>query len=303
VPALPTLPWPVALALVLCLSALSGLVFGRSRTRLAGAWVVAACALVVPWLPPADELFARAVVALTSVLPVLRIVELTRDRRDWSAARRVWQFVSAFDTRETVRVAPRFDVRSAGIVIGHSALFAAGVAVARGAPEVVPGTWAAVVRFAAGVVSTYTLVGSAAAFTLVLYRALGIDLPPLQRTPIVSRSAQEFWGERWNRSVNRWLRRHCWAPLARRGSPRLGVVAAFVASGLLHFWIVFPALGLSPALLMASYFVVEGILVMAEGPLRVRRWPRIAAHAWTVAAVVGPAPLFIVPMTQLVAPS
>lgn len=296
---LPTIPWPAAFAVGAALVSLSAVLLGRSRVRVALSCLVWLCSLAVPWLAPAADLFPRALIALLTMLPALRIIDLVRDPRDWSAAHRIWQFISPFDARETSRVAARVDVRAFGAALLQCAVCAAMIVLVQASPDLAPRSLGLAVRLAAGAAGTYTLVGGFAALTLALYRCAGVDFPPLQRMPIASRSVQEFWGERWNRTINRWLRRNCFAPLARRRAPRLGVVAAFTASALVHVWIVLAPLGATMALSMGCYFLVEAALLLIEAPLRVRRWPRPLQHTWTILAVAGPSPLFIVPMTAL----
>lgn len=298
-PAIPTLPWPAAFALCAAIVSISALAFGRSRARLALSCLVGAAALVTPWLTPAGDRFPRALIALLSLMPALRIIDLSRDRREWSGAHRVWLFISPFDTRETERVRARLDLGTLGAGLAQCAICALMVVVVQRSTSAPQSSLALAARLGAGVVATYTLVGGCAALTLVGYRTVGIDFPPVQRMPIASRSLTEFWGERWNRTVNRWLRRNCFVPLARRGLPRLGVASAFLASALAHVWLILAALGTTAALSMGAFFVVEAALLVAEGPLRVRHWRRPLQHAWAVTAIVAPSPLFILPMTAL----
>ncbi len=296
---LPTIPWPAAIAIGIAVVALSAVLFGRSGVRLALACGAGLGVYLVPWLAPADDRFPRAVLALASMLPTLRIVDLVRDPREWSTPHRVWQFLMAFDAREATRVAPRLDLRALGWGVLQSTVFAAMVVLLGALARFAEQSWVMPVRLLAGVLAIYTLLGGASALTNALYRGIGVDFPPIQNAPILSRSLREFWGERWNRTVGRWLRRNCFAPLAHRGSPRLGVAAAFGASALVHVWLIFVPLGGTMALMMGSYFLVEGALLLAERPLRVHRWRPAFQHAWTVLGVVAPSPLFMLPMTQL----
>jgi hypothetical protein len=87
-------------------------------------------------------------------------------------------------------------------------------------------------------------------------------------------------------------------PLARRGAPRLGVVAAFGMSAALHAFIVWPAAGVVPALWMLAFFFVHGVVMIVEAKLRVRRWPSLAGRAFVVAVFVATVPLFMEPMLR-----
>jgi D-alanyl-lipoteichoic acid acyltransferase DltB (MBOAT superfamily) len=129
-----------------------------------------------------------------------------------------------------------------------------------------------------------------------LLRAVGIESLAVQDAPWRSRTVAELWNRRWNRAVGAWLRRFCYAPLARRGHVGLGMLAAFAASAWIHFWPVLVAVGLVPALAMAGFFFAQALLIVIETKLAVARWPAWAGHAWTVTAMLATSPLFCVPM-------
>jgi predicted deacetylase len=111
-----------------------------------------------------------------------------------------------------------------------------------------------------------------------------------------SRSVAEFWARRWNAVVRTWLDRTAFRPLARNGWPRMGIFAAFALSAAIHAYLPLPALPLRYAGMMAAFFLLHGIVVLAERPLGVTGWPRWAGHAWTVAIFMATAPLFLEPV-------
>jgi hypothetical protein len=121
---------------------------------------------------------------------------------------------------------------------------------------------------------------------------------PYQRHPILSRTIAEFWGVRWSSVVHAWLRTNVYGPLARRGAPRAGIVAAFGVSALLHAYIVWPAAGLVPALWMLAFFVAHGVFMVIEAKLRVRLWPVPARRAFVVAVFALTVPLFMEPILR-----
>ena len=137
---------------------------------------------------------------------------------------------------------------------------------------------------------------AASALTHSLLLGVGLHAPPVQSTPVLSRSIAEFWGRRWNGAVGGWLRKHCFLPLARRRHARLGVLASFGASGALHFWPVLIAAGTAPAAAMGLFFVIHGGLVLLETRLGVSRWAPARARAWTVTAMLVTSPLFAIPV-------
>src|SRR6185436_12373682 len=96
-------------------------------------------------------------------------------------------------------------------------------------------------------------------------------------------------------SVHIWLRAHCFLPVARRFGVAAGGLAAFAGSTLIHVAFTWPAVGARMAAWMGAFFLVQGVIVVAEQRLGVRRLPRPLAHAWTVAALLLPCPLFVEP--------
>ena len=88
-------------------------------------------------------------------------------------------------------------------------------------------------------------------------------------------------------------------PLDRLGCGGLGL--AFLASAAIHAWFIGVALGPRMAAWMGLYFLIQGALLALELPLRVQRWPTLAARVWTLAGVLLPAPLFVEPMLRLFA--
>jgi hypothetical protein len=91
---------------------------------------------------------------------------------------------------------------------------------------------------------------------------------------------------------------------ATRPNASLGVAvfATFTASALLHAWLLLAAGGYVLALSIASFFVIQGALVLVEQRARVRRWPVWLQRAWTGLAILLPLPLLLEPLIALVLP-
>jgi alginate O-acetyltransferase complex protein AlgI len=66
------------------------------------------------------------------------------------------------------------------------------------------------------------------------WRCLGVDAPPLWRSPLLARSLGDFWGNRWNLAFRDAARTTLFAPLRRRRGTAVAVAAVFLASGLAH---------------------------------------------------------------------
>src|SRR5690606_5832130 len=156
-----------------------------------------------------------------------RIVDLAREPREFGPLRRIAHLLAVVDSRRVVWVTPRLDLPglawlALASVLGYMSLWTAIIL----APD--PG--APPLRWLAGCAFLYCFAEALAGLLQTLGRLFGAEFPPVHRHPILARSLRDFWGERWNLVVNRWLRQHCFIPLARRGRPGAGLALAFAAS-------------------------------------------------------------------------
>jgi hypothetical protein len=286
----PTTVALLALELALVLSA--GLAAGRTRARIALASLLALVALAIPLAIPPELPALRALMALASIFPVLRTIEVAADRRTHPTWLRVFAFVAPLDAFAARRVAPSLDLR--GLAEG-----AAWAAIAIAASLSISHAPITTLRALTMAVVLYTAMEAGSVIDRALLRAVGVETPLVQDAPIRSRSVAELWSRRWNRAVGGWLRKHTFAPLARHGHTGLALVASFAASAALHFWPIFVALGLSPAIAMAAFFLVQLLLIAIEARLGVARWPAPVAHAWTITVMLAASPLFTVPVLML----
>lgn len=224
-----------------------------------------------------------------------RVLDLARETRPLSPLHRVVHILVLLDTRPLQPVPPALDRRALvrGPVWGAVAALALHHALS--APHLP--------RWALGALFVYALAEAANNLGHAVLAALGRKTPPLHRTPIAACSLKEFWGERWNLPVSRWLRAHFFLPLARRRHPYLGVASAFLASAALHAWVVGVPLGPAMAASMAAYFLIQAALMALEVRLGVARWTEPAGWAWTMACVLVPSPLFLEPLLRVFAPA
>lgn len=281
---------------MLAILVLAALVTAGSPLRRALGLLVALPAFAVPFV--ADGPMARAFLAAAAFWGFARLVDLVRERREFGPLRRVIHVLAIVDSRQCEWVPPSFDV-------------AAWSRVALASVFMLLSLWTGVVlaphhgglplRWLAGCVFVYCFAETAAGLLHGLGRLLGARVPPVHRHPILARSLRDFWGERWNLVVNRWLRQHCFVPLARRGRAGAGLALAFAVSVVLHTWIIAAALDLDMVLRTAAFFSLQGVLLAVEGPLRVRRWPLPAARAWALGGTILPSPLFTEPMLRIFA--
>jgi hypothetical protein len=294
----PSFPWWAALGLQTTLGAAAAVAFGRSPGRRALVWVLIAVALTLPWIADDDVPLARGVLATGAALILFHSIDLMRDRRSHSAAQRVWFMLSPFDTRAVKRVTPVVRPSMLAALAGWAAL--AGVAfwlleaaTARSGIE----RW--LVRWSLGAIAFYATVEAVGAAMFQGYLARGLEPPPLHRSPFLSRTVQEFWGERWNLEVRRWLHQHVFRPVARRRGIRWGVLAAFGGSTLLHVWIMLPAGGWVSAASWGAFFLVHGVFIVVERALGVSRWRPSLARAWTLTLFALSSPLFVEPLLRI----
>lgn len=155
---------------------------------------------------------------------------------------------------------------------------------------------ALLLKLACAALFTYATLEVAALALRLIHLLFGVDPGPLQRDPILSRTLAEFWGERWNLPVGRWLNQHFFRPLARKGHPIAGIAAAFIASAVLHFWLFFAAIDWQQGALAALFFLLQLSALLLERRWRVRRWPTPLARLWTIAFVLVSSALLTLPM-------
>jgi hypothetical protein len=255
--------------------------------------------LLSPFAVPVSLPIVRATAAIVAGVALGRVIDLFRLREDWPPFRRVLHVLSVVDSRVLRHEQPRLDWRALVRALPWGAATVVGFYVARDAAHGASHILAWPLRLGGGLVVAYAISDAAYAVLGTTYRAAGFEPPVLHRTPMAAASIQEFWGERWNRTVSSWLAANCFRPLARRGLPRLGLVAAFAASAALHGYVALVALGVPMALLAVGYFLVQGVLVILETAIGVRRWSRVAGHAWTLVTMTLSSPLFVEPLLRV----
>ncbi|MBX3190245.1 MAG: hypothetical protein KF819_24815 [Labilithrix sp.] len=233
-----------------------------------------------PWLP--------GITALMLVGVAVRLYDLAMEKEVLPAWRRVLHASVWIEMRRTPRIAPYFHRRSVGALVVFGGLAAAGI-------ELVFSTQVFLLRWIGGALAAYASFSAFCALAMLLWSALGFALPRLHDHPIKSRTIAEFWGERWNRIVGAWLRTSCFMPLARRRMPRLGLVAAFTVSTILHAYLAWAALDARAALYWCVFFMLQIPLVFAERALRVARWPPALGRAWTIGVMFLASYFFVEP--------
>ncbi len=103
------------------------------------------------------------------------------------------------------------------------------------------------------------------AFALLslLWRAFGVDAAPLMNQPTRTRSLFEFWSKRWNAAFRDLSHTFVFVPVTKRFGPTVGLLAGFLASGLVHDLVIsVPAHGGYG--LPTLYFLLQAVGILFE---------------------------------------
>jgi hypothetical protein len=277
--------------LVLCIAA--ALTAGWSAQRRILAGILVTLALALPFF--ADGPLPRGVFTYIALLCVMKVVQIATSKpSEWTVGRRIWTALVPFDVRRTRRTSPALDrglsIRAVGFAVLAGAVFWFG--------STYSGPWNQLVAWSTIVAFLYALMEAIVGGIRLFHALAGIHVDPIQKDPIKARSVAEFWSERWNLPVTHWLHEAFFHPLAKRGHPQAGVMAAFGISALFHGWLLFLAVDWRMGLMAAGFFVLQLPAIAVERRWRVRKWSAAAAHAWTLLFLLAASPLLTVPLLR-----
>jgi hypothetical protein len=230
---------------------------------------------------------------MVHALQLMVIVQIARSPDRFSLGARLVQVAFLYDAKAMTPAPREFPVQT--LVLGGamaSVSVASFLLAARIAAPTTPYALAGWPRWLVVAVGGYFFLEGFGRIWLLPLRAFGWDHRPMQRSPVRSRTLAEFWGVRWNTAVSGWLRRMLFEPLARRGAPRLGMMASFAVSALLHMYMSLAAAGVVVALWMCAFFLLHGVASLVELRLGLRRVRGPAPRVFTWAVFVATIPLF-----------
>ena len=126
----------------------------------------------------------------------------------------------------------------------------------------------------------------------LIWQACGVAAEPIMAAPILSTSLSEFWGKRWNLGFRQLGHDLIFQPLHGRIGAGASSFLVFVASGLIHdFVISFPARGGYG--LPTTYFLLQGFGVAFErSSLGKRLHLRRGTRGWLFTALFTAGPAF-----------
>jgi hypothetical protein len=253
--------------------------------------------LAVPCFLDAGPLFRGLLICL-ALLPLLVAVVplLAPSITDFRA--RVYFLMSWFGTRELKRRPRSFHAAALLQSVAGTLAFAAMVAAVEAIPA--SGLWFGP-RWLAGGLMLFAFAETATGFHNFLTGLLGLTVPGVLNSPVLSRSIGEFWTERWNPGASVFFRKACYEPLARHGRVR-ALFAAFIVSGIWHLLLAYAVLGRwGMSVVWGAFFFVQPLLILLERRMKVRRWRPAAARGWTLSALAVTCPLIVEPTLQIIA--
>jgi alginate O-acetyltransferase complex protein AlgI len=126
------------------------------------------------------------------------------------------------------------------------------------------------------------------------WRLAGVDVRPLFRSPLASRSLDAFWSRRWNLAFSEMIALGVYRPLAGMWGRSVATVAAFLASGVLHELAISVPVksGYGGPML---YFLIQGVLILIERRFETSGRPvsswGAGSHVWVLLCLALPAPI------------
>ena len=126
----------------------------------------------------------------------------------------------------------------------------------------------------------------------LMWRALGIDAPPIMHSPATATSVSRFWGGTWNVAFSDLMHGNVFKPLTSHVGPQRALFLVFLISGVLHELVIsVPARGGYG--LPTAYFALQGLALLFERSKPGRKL-RLGSgiKGWCFVALVAGVPAF-----------
>jgi hypothetical protein len=125
------------------------------------------------------------------------------------------------------------------------------------------------------------------------WRALGVDVPELFKSPYKSKSLKEFWGRRWNAAFSEMTALIAYRPLKANVAVDAAMMMSFLLSGLLHEIAISLPVRAGYGLPMI-YFTIHAFAMHLEGKssyIQKLTQHRFLSHVWVMTLLILPMPL------------
>jgi alginate O-acetyltransferase complex protein AlgI len=188
-----------------------------------------------------------------------------------------------------VRRRPRRPPLSAWLVSAGQTLF--GVGLIWGLVRAVPGQFELLQGWVGLVGLAFLLHFGSFQLIALFWQRVAIDAQPIMDSPLRAHSLGEFWGARWNSAFRHLSHALVYLPLREQIGSRPAVLAAFVASGLVHELVISLPAGAGFGL-PTAYFLIQALGVLLERSSMTGRWRRptpALGRAFALACSAAPA--------------
>jgi alginate O-acetyltransferase complex protein AlgI len=252
--------------------------------------------LPLPWLVRAPYQ-GRVAFAFAAGFLFISSADFASGRRPSRFLRRFLYIIGTVGLIDAMSFAPtarRFEPRAALRSVAAAAIAASAMILWNVASSLPP-----VFRMPLRIVLAAAMILAFTEFSTELVRLIaagcGARFDPLHDHPVCSRSVTEFWSRRWNLLGGRWFRQHAFLPLRRRGVV-FALIGTFALNAAMHVYLIAAVVPLRWMLYCAAFFLAQPLLIIVERLLRIRSWPAIAAHLWTIAVLTALLPLVLTPL-------
>ncbi|MDD5224169.1 MAG: MBOAT family protein [bacterium] len=125
--------------------------------------------------------------------------------------------------------------------------------------------WSYPISVVAKMIYFFLFANAAAEFSYFYTRLAGREITPVFNEPLRSYSVEDFWSNRMNVSVRQYFLRFIFLPLGGPKRQELGIMATFLASGLIHEYQMDVA-SMNPAGFgyILAFFLIHGVVVVWE---------------------------------------